>query len=175
MWKKILGWLLFLGAFAAGIFFWMSRLSQQPVAVIQSHLDAIKGNDIPRAYSYFAPPVRLHMSLDQFRVVVEQYSEELRAPQASFPFRQVSYGGGTLSFERNLDEPPPGGFPSLSEAFLTKMIGAYRGHNTVAVIRGFLVPQAGKNVKVRYVLMEEPDTATLKDHWVIYDFALGKW
>lgn len=175
MWKKILGAAIVLGALCAGIYMWMSHLAEEPVKVIQSQLDAIARNDIPTAYGYLAPRVKSHVSLDQFRALMEQNSAVMKSQGASFPFRQFYYRGGTLFFERNSEPPPGNGFPQLSDTYLRDTLDARRGLNNVAVIRGFLAAQGAENTKVRFLLMEEPDAITRKDHWVIYDFALGKW
>ena len=168
MWKRILALLILLGALVAGIFLWATNLSKEPVKVIQAQLDAIKGNDISTAYGYIAPQVRSKMSLEEYRAFVEKYSTVLKSPQASFPFRQLYWRGGMSVFEW-------GSLPRLSQAFLTNTLHADRNLNNVALVRGTLVAQGGQNVKARYLLMEETDSTTGKDHWVIYDFTLGKW
>ena len=61
----------------------------------------------------------------------------------------------------------------MSETFLTDTLHA--PNSNVVVVRGVLLAQGVENVKVRYVLVEEPDTVSGNDHWVIYDFTLGKW
>jgi hypothetical protein len=168
MWKRILVVLILLGALGAGLFFWVTNLTNEPVKVIQSQLDAINGNDISTAYGYFASPVRSSMSLEQYRAIVEKYSTVLKSQQANFPYRQLYWRGGTFVFER-------GSQPRLTEAFLTNNLHANQNLNNVALIRGTLVAPGGKSTKVRYLLMEEADPSTGKDHWVIYDFSLGKW
>jgi len=173
MWKRIVGALVVLVALIGGIYIWMSRLSEQPVAIVQSYLEAINRDDIPAAYGNLAPVVRSHMSLDQFRSFVEHNSKTLKSGQANFPFRQFYYRGGTLVFQKNSERPPGGGFPDLSETILRDKLNA--GTNNVAVIRAVLNGQGSENVKMRFVLMEEPDSATGTDRWLIYDFRLGEW
>lgn len=173
--KRILGLVLLLGAAGTGIFLRMSHLSEEPVKVIQSQLEAINSNDISRAYGYFAEQVHSRMSLELFRDMVEHNSRILKSQSASFPFRQIYYRGGTLVFDRNSEQPPEGEFRRLSEDYLKNTLHTRQGYYNVAVIRGSFLSQAGENEKVRYVLMEEPDAVTGEDRWVIYDFALGEW
>jgi Domain of unknown function (DUF4864) len=175
MWKRILALLILLGALVAGVYLWGTKLTAEPVKVIQSQLDAINANDIPAAYGYFAPELRAKFSLEQYRAAVEKFSAVLKTHQASFPFRQLYWRGGTMFLERNAQTPPGGGFPRLSDSFLNGTLHADQTLDNVALVRGTLVAPGGKAVKVYYLLMEEPDAATGKDRWVILDFALGKW
>jgi len=168
VWKKILVLVIVLLAVGAGIFFWGMSLSNEPVKVIQAQLAAIDNNDFATAYGYLAPQIRSDMPLEQYRGFIEQHSALLKGQHASFPFRQLYWRGGTFVFER-------GHMPRLNPAYLTDTLHADRDLNNVALIRGTLVAPSGESTRVRYLLMQEEDVRTGKDHWVIYDFALGKW
>lgn len=171
-WKRVLflGLIVFPALWGvASLMMWIT--SEGAVSTIRSHLDAVNKGDYTLAYSYLSPALQKVLSMQQFRALLEEKGEALKAREATFPVRHVRWGG-TMELELSFYlHHKPDIFEKCSEDFDEKFLeeSLHRLDNA-AQICGILTRQGGKRTAVHYFMIEETDVASGKRRWAIYGF-----
>lgn len=100
-----------------------------PEAVVHEFLAAAGSGDYPKAYSYFAAPLKQIQPLSEFQAAASARSSFFRAKDTTFNERSIDTAGAKLSGSLTLESGTrmPASFQLVRENGVWKLIGYHIG------------------------------------------------